>query len=350
MKKILMIFATLMMVMGLAACGNQESSSKKTTSESSKTQTKSKTNDTKTSDSKTEKGPIPSEFVGNWYQQDTKNVITKDSFTTVNKSNGFTYTLSKDSKPMPLDVYSKDGLEYFSKGTLMGAKGDQWNPKGEQLPYWLATMTIDGKKQTVLANFAKGHIEVLTKTPTTKDYSFELADNVKITGLLPIKDLDKVQKQSDSTTTTSSNGKIPSEFAGDWYIGKNLYFKITNNKIMDAGEPINVKVSKNANGSYKLGSATYAQSINYGFSAGNFWTAQCNVNGKEQNVLAIVYDGDINKGGQIYIEIATSSPTDGEFNIKTNDMSQIGAKDLGTATSSSTTSSTDSSSSQSSNN
>lgn len=160
---------------------------KSETTKTSKTDTKKDVSDSKYT--------IPSEYVGDWYQKDKQTKITKNSVQLGADPN---HVITKDSKPMPLDVHIQNGFQYFWQGALMDMDGTyQWKKDGDEMPFWVAKMTIDGKKQNVLASIHTGFITVWTQKPTSKDYSFDLPANVKIPSK-PITDLDKYAKNGTS--------------------------------------------------------------------------------------------------------------------------------------------------------
>ncbi|WP_395319154.1 hypothetical protein [Fructilactobacillus frigidiflavus] len=293
-----------------------------------------------TKSTKQSKNVIPNEYIGTWYQKDQKFKVTGDSFEIPNlntdSNNKFKYTLTKNSKPMPLDVYSKEGMQYFWKGSLMSDGNDKnnsvyWKKDGGTMSFWLAKMTIDGKKQTVLASFESGQIFVWTNKETAKNYSFELGENVSPTQL-PIKDLDKLKSGNDSSKGKNNDGKVPSQFLGTWYDGNEKGLVISPNKIKTAdGKSIILDVSKNSNGTYHLGAIDDTDkpvSQNYSVSSGNYWVTNYNVDGKNQKVVAVVYKGSLEKSDDsIDVQILTSSPNSKEISTKIN-KNQIGKPNL----------------------
>lgn len=197
MKKIMICLAALVVLGGagyyaLASNSNKVSNVKQTTKQA-------KSNKNENSDSNNSKKPvvkqkakntgsedlIPKEYQGNWYAGNKLFcTITSNEIDIPNSE--YQKKITKDSSPLKLPAKNANGSYTINDLQYMTAAG------GDLAYYWLSSMTINGKKEPVIAGAHRQlQYTVLTQHPTDKNYSFISNEKEEPNSLVGVQNLDK---------------------------------------------------------------------------------------------------------------------------------------------------------------
>lgn len=151
---------------------------------------------------------IPKEYQGNWY---TGNklfcTITSNEIDVPNSEHQ--KKITKDSSPLKLPSNKNDDGSYtINTLSVLTYAG------GEPNYYWLSTLTINGKKESVIVGAGRQqHYMILTRHPTDKDYSFFINDVNAPELPIGVKDMDDYYSHGENLDDYSK--KMQDEYDTD---------------------------------------------------------------------------------------------------------------------------------------